>query len=281
MKYFKRNQKHNLNLDYTKIIKKANPVYTMKKSALINLSKFQDKNNNDYKKINSKKKSKSRLTSLVIGSSLLFTTNSTNPSLDNLVDDEDKNKKILNSNNDKEDIDKNNSEKENESYSLNYQNYTEKHLLKSNIQTEIKNRPKYKFNQNEKIIASPSKVKYIIKKNKTIPKLIKVKSNLENYVLQVIATAYEPSAISCGKYADGITYTGHKIKQGDLIVAVDPKIIPLGSKVYVPGYGLAYALDIGGAIKGNRIDVLFTGNNAYKKAIKWGRKKINISYTTQ
>ncbi|MDQ7861221.1 3D domain-containing protein [Peribacillus frigoritolerans] len=42
------------------------------------------------------------------------------------------------------------------------------------------------------------------------------------------------------------------------IIAVDPSVIPMGSKVYVEGYGYAVAADKGGAIKGNRIDVFFS-----------------------
>ena len=63
------------------------------------------------------------------------------------------------------------------------------------------------------------------------------------------ATAYHPTD-GDGR---GITATGTKAGYGT--VAVDPRVIPLGSAVYVPGYGSAVAADTGGAIIGHRIDL--------------------------
>ena len=54
---------------------------------------------------------------------------------------------------------------------------------------------------------------------------------------------------------------------------MDPSVIPLGSKVGVEGYGYAIAGDTGGAIKGNKIDVLFSSKS---EAYAWGRKKVRI-----
>ena len=62
-------------------------------------------------------------------------------------------------------------------------------------------------------------------------------------------TAYTPYDAGC----TGITASGTKAGYGT--VAVDPRVIPLGSKVYIPGYGTAVATDTGGAIKGNHIDI--------------------------
>ena len=56
------------------------------------------------------------------------------------------------------------------------------------------------------------------------------------------------------------------------MIAVDPKVIPLGSKVWVEGYGEAIAGDTGGAIKGNRIDILLGSDSAQK----WGRKTVKV-----
>jgi 3D (Asp-Asp-Asp) domain-containing protein len=70
--------------------------------------------------------------------------------------------------------------------------------------------------------------------------------------MQLIATAYYPGDPLCWK--DGsITCLGLKMQRG--IVAVDPKVIPLRTRVYVPGYGYGYAGDTGSAIKGKRIDL--------------------------
>jgi 3D (Asp-Asp-Asp) domain-containing protein len=69
--------------------------------------------------------------------------------------------------------------------------------------------------------------------------------------LRVWATSYDPYCPGC----NGITATG--LKAGYGVIAVDPKVIKLGTKVYVPGYGEAIAGDTGGAVKGNIIDLGF------------------------
>lgn len=68
------------------------------------------------------------------------------------------------------------------------------------------------------------------------------------------------------------TATGSKPKEGRTI-AVDPKVIPYGSTVYIEGYGYFIAEDTGGAIKGNRIDIFI---NDYNKARQLGRKTANV-----
>ena len=57
------------------------------------------------------------------------------------------------------------------------------------------------------------------------------------------------------------------------LIAVDPSVIPLGTKVWVEGYGYAVAGDTGGAIKGNKIDILV---HSKAEASSWGRKKVRI-----
>lgn len=78
------------------------------------------------------------------------------------------------------------------------------------------------------------------------------------------ATAYTPDL---NGYGTGYTATGVKAAEGQ--IAVDPRVIPLGSKVYVEGYGHAIATDTGGAIKGNRIDVVIEGMD---RAYRFGRR---------
>jgi len=87
----------------------------------------------------------------------------------------------------------------------------------------------------------------------------------------VTATAYTPNCNGC----TGITATGVNVKSNPnmKLIAVDPKVIPLGSKVWVEGYGYAIAADTGGAIKGNKIDILVSSKSAAKN---WGRKKVRI-----
>jgi 3D (Asp-Asp-Asp) domain-containing protein len=57
------------------------------------------------------------------------------------------------------------------------------------------------------------------------------------------------------------------------VVAVDPKFIPLGTRLYVDGYGHAVAGDTGGAIKGAKIDLGFDSN---AEAIRFGRRKVTV-----
>lgn len=88
----------------------------------------------------------------------------------------------------------------------------------------------------------------------------------------VSATAYTAYCNGCS----GITKTGINLrKNSDLkVIAVDPNVIKLGTKVHVEGYGYAIAGDTGGAIKGNKIDVFIpTKSEAYK----WGRKNVKIT----
>jgi 3D (Asp-Asp-Asp) domain-containing protein len=66
-------------------------------------------------------------------------------------------------------------------------------------------------------------------------------------------THYCPCELCCGEWADGITYTGTTATEGRTI-AVDPDVIPLGSTVVIDGHEYI-AEDIGGAIRGNRIDI--------------------------
>ena len=85
--------------------------------------------------------------------------------------------------------------------------------------------------------------------------------------MYVEATAYYPAAVSGGSY----TARGNRVRRG--IIAVDPRVIPLGTRVYIPGYGEAVADDTGGAIKGHIIDIAF---DTYSEAINFGRQHIEI-----
>lgn len=90
--------------------------------------------------------------------------------------------------------------------------------------------------------------------------------------LDVLATYYTPA--NGGKSPDspwyGITATGARATRG--IVAVDPRVIPMYSWLYIPGYGVAQARDVGGAIIGHHIDVAFDdGDGAW-----WGRRYLTV-----
>ena len=87
--------------------------------------------------------------------------------------------------------------------------------------------------------------------------------------MYVTATAYSPEE------SGNITAAGYNIgKHPNMkLIAVDPRVIPLGKKVWVEGYGVAIAGDTGGAIKGHKIDVLMPTTS---KCIQWGRKTVKI-----
>ncbi|MBQ2924831.1 MAG: G5 domain-containing protein [Anaerotignum sp.] len=89
------------------------------------------------------------------------------------------------------------------------------------------------------------------------------------YTKQISAkvTAYTPYDAGC----NGITATGTTAKKG--VIAVDPSVIPLGTRVYIPGYGVAVAQDTGGAIKGNRVDVCYMTKN---EAFSWGVRNVPV-----
>ena len=91
----------------------------------------------------------------------------------------------------------------------------------------------------------------------------------------LVATAYCPCVKCCGK-TDGITATGTKATAGRTI-AVDPRMIPYGSKVIINGVTYI-AEDCGGAIKSNRIDIFF---DTHQEARQWGRKTVEAIIITE
>ncbi|RFU61134.1 LysM peptidoglycan-binding and 3D domain-containing protein [Peribacillus glennii] len=90
--------------------------------------------------------------------------------------------------------------------------------------------------------------------------------------ITVKATAYTAYCEGCS----GITKTGVDLRNnpGEKVIAVDPNVIPLGSKVHVEGYGYATAADIGGAIEGNEIDIFYPEEQT---ALNYGVKNIKVT----
>ncbi|MDI6704509.1 MAG: 3D domain-containing protein [bacterium] len=86
-----------------------------------------------------------------------------------------------------------------------------------------------------------------------------------------LATGYTSHPNCTGEWTDGYTATGVKARYG--IVAIDPKVIPLKSKLWVEGYGYCKAEDTGRHIKGRRIDLFF---NTYWEAKRYGKKRIRV-----
>lgn len=91
-------------------------------------------------------------------------------------------------------------------------------------------------------------------------------------------TGYSPDARSCGQFADGQTATLHSVTtNAGRLVAADTKVLPFGSMLSIPGYAdemVVPVLDRGGAIKGQRLDLLFPTHEA---AIQWGVRMVPVT----
>lgn len=97
-------------------------------------------------------------------------------------------------------------------------------------------------------------------------------------VIYMTVTGYSPDARSCGIYADGKTATMNSVwTNGMKLVAADPKVLPYWSMVSVPGYAsdeIVPVLDCGGAIKGNRLDLLYP---THRIARQWGVRQVPVT----
>ena len=96
------------------------------------------------------------------------------------------------------------------------------------------------------------------------------------------STVLAPAAPSAGSRLLTVVATGYALRGrtasgipvGPGVVAVDPAVIPLGTRLSIPGYGQGIAADTGGAIRGARIDLWFS---SHADALAWGRQTITIS----
>lgn len=98
-------------------------------------------------------------------------------------------------------------------------------------------------------------------------------SSYSGTTMTMEATAYssDPADVLGG---GTVTATGQNLLENPMAVAVDPSVIPLGTRLYVEGYGEAIASDTGGAIKGNIIDVHFPTN---AQCEQWGRRTVQVT----
>ncbi|WP_246132391.1 3D domain-containing protein [Paenibacillus hemerocallicola] len=118
----------------------------------------------------------------------------------------------------------------------------------------------------------------LIEKNKRFPMLHEDASRFLGSV-EVVATGYYAGVESTGKKPGhpeyGITYSGVKVRQGVLsTIAADPKVFPLGTILYIPGYGYGIVADTGSAIKGNKIDLYYTTKDQIFK--EWGKRTVHV-----
>lgn len=118
----------------------------------------------------------------------------------------------------------------------------------------------------------PSKNRVVAVGTKVVPKILASRGSDETaQELYVIATAYTAYCGGCS----GTTATGVNLRANPnaKVIAVDPRVIPLGTRVYVEGYGYAVAADTGANIKGYKIDVFFPDRSV---AYRWGTKRVKI-----
>lgn len=115
---------------------------------------------------------------------------------------------------------------------------------------------------------TPPQDKIILRGTKIVWKTLDTPDGQIRYFrkLRVWATHYDSRCPGCNEW------TAIGMRQGKGVIAVDPKVIPLKSNVYVPGYGIAVAGDTGGAIKGNIIDLGF--NDA--RTAGWSARFVDI-----
>lgn len=96
-----------------------------------------------------------------------------------------------------------------------------------------------------------------------------VKTSSSSKTVVVSATGYSTQQPGLSTH----TAMGIDLTKNPNVIAVDPSVIPLGSKVEVPGFGVFIAGDTGGAIKGNKIDIHFS---TVQQALNWGRRTITV-----
>ena len=113
---------------------------------------------------------------------------------------------------------------------------------------------------------------------KEVEKILNIQKEQESAVtnqnsgktMTMEATAYSTAQPGLSRY----TANGTDLHTNPRVIAVDPSVIPLGTKVTVEGYGTYIAADTGGAIKGNRIDIHFS---TVQECINFGRKNVKIT----
>jgi 3D (Asp-Asp-Asp) domain-containing protein len=109
------------------------------------------------------------------------------------------------------------------------------------------------------------------------PKAISYLDSVQS--IEVMATGYTAGIESTGKTPShpqyGITFSGVKVRKSAVsTIAADTKVFPLGTLLYIPGYGYGIVADTGSAIKGNKIDLFFL--NKKEVYANWGKKKVNV-----
>ena len=124
----------------------------------------------------------------------------------------------------------------------------------------------------------PVKEKRLVKEIKPVNQLTLIGTKEEEEEQESTPSQTAPSGgRTMVVQATGYTHTGNRTATGTIpkrgTIAVDPRVIPLGTRIYVPGYGYGVAEDTGGAVNGRIIDLFF---ETRKEAINWGRRTVQI-----
>ncbi|ENQ3108122.1 3D domain-containing protein [Bacillus cereus] len=136
------------------------------------------------------------------------------------------------------------------------------------------------YKKNEvKVVHAAEQNKQAIPSTEVIRALENAKDWSKYRQMEVTATGYTAGMESTGKTKGhpgyGITYSGVKVKR-DIYstIAADLRVFPIGTILFIPGYGYGVVADKGGAIKGNRLDLYYeTVRDVYDQ---WGKKKLNV-----
>ncbi len=120
-------------------------------------------------------------------------------------------------------------------------------------------------------VAGPVTLKYLGLENSSVGSTTVSRSG-SSRTITMVATGYCPCAKCNYPYAGQPSYLGYPLGYG--IIATDPNVIPMGTRLYVSGYGEGIAADQGGAIKGNRLDLCFS---THQQALNWGVKTVSVT----
>lgn len=147
----------------------------------------------------------------------------------------------------------------------------EKGKIKKEFEVTLENGKEIKRTLRKEEKIKETKDRIVAVGTKQVVKNVSRSSAKTGKTMYMLSTAYTANCSGCS----GITATGINLKKNPdaKIIAVDPNVIPLGTKVYVEGYGYAIAADTGGAIRGNKIDVFMPTKS---KANAWGIKHVKV-----
>lgn len=161
-----------------------------------------------------------------------------------------------------------------------YFNSEDEHYEETSSHTEHKLKPmEVAFKFLKRVTNLDLKISSSEKVAGTVPTLEEAIDWTQYPSTEVVATGYTAGYESTGKGPDhpqfGITYSGVKVTR-DLYstVAADLNVFPIGTILFIPGYGYGVVADKGGAIKGNKVDLYYeTVEDVYRE---WGKKKVEV-----